>query len=452
MCRGRGTSCRRATDRVALKTDRDQGTMELLNNLWVLLAGLLVFSMTASVGLLEVGELGRQLDISLRKTLLISGLSLVVMALIGFNIAFAPTWGGWIGNPLYAPGLGLGAFSDLGTGTLGAVWWSMGPGYFATGLTTGTYFFFETAFASVTLALVGVVLLTKVKLEAFLLYAVAYFAIIWTLPAAWIWNPSGWLARLGMVDFAGGLVVHAAAGAAGLGILAVVWSEERARGYRSSPPVVGEEQSGWLTLALVLLWLGWFGFNPGSVLAFNSETVVVALTTFLAAAAAMISLWALRRVVEGSDPGLRASTDGVLMGLIVITPLAGFVSPSTALIVGALAGPVYFLADRSFGRVRWFSDPIGLMPGHFVGGLFGILLIAFVTQSAFAGASGYPNLVNGLLFGGGLAALRQLGVEVLGTLAVMATVFTLSYLVMRGLSRALGGITQDYSKVGLPPP
>jgi len=209
----------------------------LANNLWVLVCGLFVFMMTIAVGLLEVGELGQRVVASLVKTILITGLAVLVMAVIGFNTAFAPTIGGIIGNPLYGPGLVLGGFSP----GIADSWWSVT----GAGLRTGTYFLFETAFASVTLALVGVVALHKMKLSAFAIYSVAYFVVIWALPAAWIWNPSGWLAKLGMVDFAGGLVVHGAAGAAGLGIVWQIWREERAKGHKVSPrSLIGSTQVG----------------------------------------------------------------------------------------------------------------------------------------------------------------------------------------------------------------
>ena len=204
--------------------------VNLVNNLWVLICGLLVFSMTVSVGLLEIGELGENYSKSLLKTLLITGSALFFMAFLGFNTAFAPTIGGIIGNPLYGGGVFLGGFSSTATGLLSGVWWSMDTPYFATGLTTGTYFLFETAFAAVTLALVGVVVLRKMKLEAFLAFSVVYFVVIWSLPAAWIWNPTGWLYLMGVRDFAGGLVVHGAAGAAGLAIVHRIWREEKKKG------------------------------------------------------------------------------------------------------------------------------------------------------------------------------------------------------------------------------
>jgi len=140
--------------------------VETINNLWVLIARCFVFTMTISVGFLEVGELGEELDFSLLKTILMTGLALVVMAVVGFNTAFAPTAGGLIGHPFYSPGFFLGGFSTNTLSATSGVWWSMRHAFFNTGLTTATYFLFETAFAAVTLALVGLVVLRKVKLAS----------------------------------------------------------------------------------------------------------------------------------------------------------------------------------------------------------------------------------------------------------------------------------------------
>ena len=423
----------------------------LANNIWVLICGLLVFAMTMSVGLLEVGELGEEFSSSLMKTMLITGSALVFMGFIGFNTASAPTIGGVIGNPLYG-GLFFGALSNgLGaalspnsSGLLGGVWWSMTPAYFGTSLTAGTYFLFQAAAASVTLALVGVVALRKLKIEAFMIYSIIYFMLIWNLPAAWIWNPTGWLFQMGMRDFGGGLVVHAAAGAAGLGILSVIWLEEKRSGLKQSPKVNCKLSQGWLTIAMLLLWMGWFGFSSGSVLAFNYSAMVAVVTTFLAAAASFLSSMAFVLYVAKQKPNLLDAANGVLMGLIVVTPLAGFVSPASSVILGLIAGPVYVVAAQWFNKFNWFSDPVGLLPAHMVGGVFGITMIAFFTEHAFASASGNPTLPDGILFGGGLVAFQQLGIEILGIVAVMATVFALSFATAMVISIAMNGITNGY--------
>ncbi len=137
----------------------------LINNLWVVLAAIFVFIMTIAVGFLEIGELGTKYKNSLLKTIAISGTAVFVMAIIGFNTAFAPTIDGIIGDPFYRNGFLLGGFSY---GSITTTWRSMTGEYFNTGLYIGTYYLFETAFAAVTLALVGVIVLRKMKFKAFL--------------------------------------------------------------------------------------------------------------------------------------------------------------------------------------------------------------------------------------------------------------------------------------------
>ena len=295
--------------------------------------------------------------------MLICGIGLVVMAVVGFNTAFAPTVSGVIGNPVYGPGFLLGGFSANATGLLSGVFWSMTSQYYGAGLATGTYFLFEAAFAIVTLALVGVVVLRKVKLEAFAIFSVVYFIIIWNLPAAWIWNPTGWLYSLGMRDFAGGLVVHGAAAAAGLAIVLQVWLEERKLGLKITTSVPINVSPNWLTLSIVLLWMGWFGFNGGSVLAFNSSAITVVITTFLAAAASLVSLMLVVYWKTGQNPGLINLSNGVLMGLIVITPVAGFVSPASAIILGLVSGPLYYAAEVWFAKRKWIAVSRGTVSG-----------------------------------------------------------------------------------------
>ena len=197
---------------------------------------------------------------------------------------------------------------------------------------------------------------------------------------------------------------------------------------------------------MVLLWLGWFGFNPGSTLALNLEAQIVALTTFLAASSAFLSTMFFRYLMVKENADLIYAVNGILMGLIVITPLAGFVSPASAVILGLVAGPLFLFAEKWFSKFKWFSDPVGLFPGHMTGGLFGLLMIAFFTQQPFAAAAGSPNLPNGILFGGGYPALQQLGTELLGVAAVMVTVFALSFVTMWVAGLVLHGITTDYKK------
>jgi len=131
------------------------------------------------------------------------------------------------------------------------------------------------------------------------------------------------------------------------------------------------------------------------------------------------------------------------MGLIIITPLAGFVSPASALILGLLGGPLFIGSEKLFSKFKWFSDPVGLFAGHGMGGIFGVIMIGFFTQHAFAAASGNSVLPNGLLFDGGFAALRQLGIEIFGIIVVFITIFIISFIVIHIIGKLLHGILNE---------
>jgi Amt family ammonium transporter len=150
-----------------------------------------------------------------------------------------------------------------------------------------------------------------------------------------------------------------------------------------------------------------------------------------------------RYLITKTKPSIVYGVNGILMGLIIITPLAGFVSPASAIILGLIGGPLFLVAEKYISRARWFTDPIGLFPGHLVGGIFGVLMIAFFTQHSFAAASGNASLPNGLLFGGGYAAASQLGIEAFGLVAVLLFVFCISSASIWLVGKALGGITSD---------
>ena len=417
----------------------------LFNNLWVLICGVLVFLMTISVGILERGELGRGANRALMKNIMISCSGFFFMAFLGFSVAFAPTiGGGLIGNPLYNFPF-MGGFQSNSADIFTQAWWSMGPKYFDNLVTLPSYFFFETAFATVTLALVGVIVLGKMKLEAFFLYSIPYFILIWALPAAWIWNPQGWLFLMGVRDFAGGLVVHGAAGAAGLAIVFRIWQEEKKKGFRESPQIQPKPNTPWLSLSILLLWLGWFGFNPGSTLALNIQSYIVVLITFLAASTGFVFTMFFKYLEIRKMPGIMYAANGILIGLIVITPVAGYVGPGSAVILGILGSIVFILGEKLFQRAKWFTDPVGLFPGHFLGGLFGFIMVAFFSQYSYASFGGGSGLPNGLLFGGGMQALNQLGLQLLAIPVVLITVFVLSYVFMWIISKGIHGIIKEYT-------
>ena len=224
---------------------------------------------------------------------------------------------------------------------------------------------------------------------------------------------------MGVRDFAGGLVVHGAAGAAGLAIVFRVWQEEKKKGFQESPQIQPKPNTPWLSLSILLLWLGWFGFNPGSTLALNIQSYIVVLITFLAASTGFLFTMFFKYLEIRKMPSIMYAANGILIGLIVITPVAGYVSPGSAVILGILGSIVFILGEKLFQRAKWFTDPVGLFPGHFLGGIFGFIMVAFFAQYSYASFGGGSGLPNGLLFGGGMQALHQLGLQLLAIPVVL---------------------------------
>ena len=193
------------------------------------------------------------------------------------------------------------------------------------------------------------------------------------------------------------------------------------------------------------MWIGWFGFNAGSVLAFNGETIIVGLNTFLGAASALISTMFFRFLITKKDPGYLYAINGILVGLILMSPLSGYISPAVAIAIGLVGGPLFLVGERVMTR-KWYSDPIGLFPTHLLMGLIGFVMIAFVAQTGFSSVSGAANLPNGFIFGGGASALKQLEVQSLAILVVAAFVFSLSYVSLWIIGKFTNGITTGYEK------
>src|SRR5258708_34664208 len=139
-------------------------------------------------------------------------------------------------------------------------------------------------------------------------------------------------------------------------------------------------------------------FKRGSVVAFNDEEIIVVETTFVAAAGAMVSTSMTAYLLTSELFNPLYVVNGILMGLIVITPIAGFVSPGSAVILGLLCGPIFLYAEKWIGRAKWMTDPVGLFPGHLVGGFFGVLMIAFFAQTQFSSGSEFPPLPSAVFF------------------------------------------------------
>ena len=413
---------------------------------WLLLASFLVFIMVPSIGLLEAGLTRRKNVLhALMKSLSAVGVMSVIFVLIGFSMSFNPnTIGGLIGMP---DGFSLGNNWN----TLWPVAWGK-DGAAINGVPTPVFLLFQTMFAAVTLALVGAGVPERMKFGAWLLYCVFVGLIVYPLVAHWVWSPNGILFNLGTItgmlpglgtrDFAGGIVVHIQAGFAGLAITMALGASVKRRHtlsvHRGETALVDEtvsvereasERYGYsIPLAIVgtaLLWFGWFGFNPGSSLDLNFQSAFAAVNTNLAAAVACMVALVVGRWMDGKwDPIIAIS--GILGGLVMITPNAGFVDSLGALILGILAGVVTVLAIKAMDKYLYHvDDPVGGFPVHGVNGFIGSLVVPLFANPDVAGIGGLTQA--GLFYGGGTNALIWFLIQAIAVVVSAAFVFVTAY-------------------------
>jgi len=261
-------------------------------------------------------------------------------------------------------------------------------------------------------------------------------ALIYPVVGHWIWG-GGWLGKLGMVDFAGSTVVHSVGGWAGL-MGAIVLGPRLGRylgsGRKKKSRAIPGHNIPLAALGVFILWFGWFGFNPGSTTSgTNLSIATIAVTTNLSAAAgavsAMITVW-----IWFKKPDASMTLNGALAGLVAVTASCALVSPSSAVLIGALAGVLVVFAVEFFDKVLHVDDPVGAISVHGVCGLFGTLCVGLFAEARFAEAAGLGT-IDGLFFGGGL---HQLGVQALGCLSVFAWVGTTALGLFLAIKKTIG--------------
>lgn len=243
------------------------------------------------------------------------------------------------------------------------------------------FFMFQLTFAVITPALVVGAFAERIKFSAVLLFSIAWSLLAYAPVAHWVWG-GGWLAKLGVMDFAGGLVVHVSAGVSAL-VAALYLGKRRGFPHVSMPP-----HSLPLTAAGAgMLWVGWFGFNGGSALAANTSAVSAVLATHLGASAGAM-MWMCMEWRRYGKPSVLGLLTGVVAGLGTITPASGFVGPAGALCIGAIAGVVCFYATQLIKRVMNIDDSLDVSPVHGVGGVVGSLLTGLFA-APFMGGHGF---------------------------------------------------------------
>src|SRR5213595_4142852 len=369
------------------------------NTLWVVVAAVLVMFMQAGFAFLEAG-LTRMKNAAhiAGKNVLIFGICSLVYWLVGFGLAFGD------GNGL----LGLHGFAPSSDALLAV---GKAPYSFFSTIPGASAYLFEVVFAGVSLAIVWGAMAERAKLWVYFVFG-AVFTLIYSVVSHWVWHAGGWLFGLGMQDFAGSTVVHYQGALAALAGALLLGPRIGKFGRDGPANRIPGHNMPYAVLGTLILWFGWFGFNPGSTLAVVTGDKIgyfayVALTTNLAAAAGavggILSAWLILR-----KPDVSMVLNGVLAALVAIPAASGFVAPWAAVVVGLVSGFIAVVGVIFIERIG-IDDPIGAVAVHGMSGVWGTLACGLFTVPALAGtlATGH----GGLVYTG---SFHQLGVQALG--------------------------------------
>lgn len=396
----------------------DASTTAMLDTLWVLIAAFLVFFMNAGFALVESGLCRAKNAVNiLAKNFIVFGLAVIGYWSIGYALMFGEG----------------GDFAGR------AGFFLLGLDERTRGLPLYAFFFFQLCFAVTAATIVSGAVAERIRLSAFVLFAILLTAVVYPIVGHWAWG-DGWLGQLGFADFAGSTVVHSVGGWAAL-VGAILVGPRRGKYDRSGHvrPIPGHNVA-LATLGGLFLWFGWFGFNAGSELAANGPVLArVVTTTALAGAFGTVSatLWAWWR---SGWPDLTLIINGMLGGLVAVTAGCRFVEPYAAAALGVLCGVLVVEAVAFFDRVR-VDDPVGAISVHLICGVTGTLLTGVVGRESLGMAR------DGLLYGGGGA---QLWVQVQGIAATGAFVTALSFSAWKIVGYAVGlRVAPEEELVGL---
>ncbi len=361
---------------------------------WLLISTALVMLMTPGLALFYGGMVqGKNVLSTFMHSFFALGLVSIQWVVIGYSLAFAPTHGGFIGG-----------FDFLGLS---------GVGMDGAGRTVPHLLFmmFQGMFAIITPALISGAFAERMKFSAYMLFTLLWATLVYDPIAHWVWGPGGWLAKRGALDFAGGTVVHWAAGVSAL-VVAIVLGKRTGYPSRAHTPHN-------LTMTLLgagLLWFGWFGFNAGSALGANGLAALALVNTHIAAAGGALA-WGLVEMLRVKKFTSLGIASGLVAGLVGITPAAGFVDPMGALAIGVLAGAVCYggvLLKNKFS----YDDSLDAFGIHGIGGAFGAMATGVLATKALTPAS----VGGGLIEGNAELVLEQaIGLGAAGIWAVVAT-------------------------------
>jgi ammonium transporter, Amt family len=373
---------------------------------WLLTATTLVLFMTLPGLALFYGGLVRAPNVLsvLMHCFAIACLVSVLWLICAYSLAFA-TGTRWLGN------LDKAFLSDVGRRTLAP----------NTTVPETVFFMFQMTFAIITPALIIGAFVERIRFESVLLFSGLWLLAVYVPIAHWVWG-GGWLNAMGIMDFAGGLVVHLTAGASAL-VVAVLLGSRTGFPGELKPP-----HAPWMTMAgASMLWVGWFGFNAGSALSAGGDAGMAMVATHISAAAASL-VWVAIEWLKFRKPSLIGMVTGTIAGLATITPASGFVGPAAALVIGLIGGTAcYFTVGVVKQRFK-IDDSLDVFAVHGVGGATGILLTAICVDAALGGA-GLPE---------GRTFPHQFAVQLLGVVATLTWAVVATYAIARVVQAAAG--------------
>ena len=358
------------------KSNFDAGKYVAADIVWVIVAAALVFLMTPGLAFFYGGMVNRKNVLStMMKSVVAAGVVGVLWIVVGYSLSFGESMGGFIGNP--ASHL---FFKDVASGDA----WELAPT-----IPKSLFAGFQLMFAIITPGLVVGAIAERMRFTSYVLFTVLFSLLVYAPLAHWSWHPKGILFELGALDFAGGTVVHISAGCAALaGALVLKPRKNYKKNLEAQPANIP-----YVLIGTGLLWFGWFGFNAGSALGANTTAVSAFLTTNTAAAAAGLS-WMFFDVLRGKKPSVVGFCIGAVVGLVAITPGAGYVSIAHSIFIGVFAAVVSNLAVY-FKSKTSLDDTLDVFPCHGIGGIVGMLL-----TGVFASEAIYPAAkTNGWFFG-----------------------------------------------------
>ncbi|NEQ77630.1 MAG: ammonium transporter [Okeania sp. SIO2C9] len=336
----------------------------VLDSIWILVASIFVIFMNAGFGMLETGFCRHKNAVNiLAKNLIVFALATLVYWSIGFSIMFAGDH----------PFIGGGGFFLTGEAS------NYGLDPFPSGLPLPVFFLFQAAFAATAATIVSGAVAERIEFSAFLFFSLLITGISYPITGHWIWG-GGWLAEMGFGDFAGSTAVHSVGGWAALVGAYILGPRMGKYDDDDQPRAIPGHNMGFATLGCLILWIGWFGFNPGSELAANENVAYIAVTTNLAAAAggttATITSW-----LKDTKPDLSMIINGVLAGLVGITAGCNGVSYLEAVIIGGVAGIIVVFSVPLFDKLK-VDDPVGATSVHLVCGIWGTLAVGIFVEDA----------------------------------------------------------------------